>query len=107
MGSLIRGLVALVTSGVLIRPAVIFGIALSLWPMFFTQNQDESYAIVKSYLPYLAMFYGGFLIALFSKKSRPYGNFSIKSLLANTVGNFCMSFLAFFIFIAFVSFISF
>ena len=107
MKSILKGLAILISSGILLRPATIAGIAIGVWLLYFIENPSDRYELFKTVIPYAAMAYFAIVFALFSNKSRAYNKLNFKALVGNIFANFFITFLSFWIFIALINFISF
>lgn len=106
MGSILKGLGILFTSGVLLEPATIVGIGIAVWLLFF-ENKDDSYLLITAtIIPYWFMAYSAIVLALFSKRSRVADRLNFKSLVGTIFVNFLKSVMSFFIFIALINFMS-
>ena len=106
-GSIFKGIGALITSGVLFKPATIVGVGVAIWLLFVFEPEEDRYLLAKTIIPYLIMAYFAVVFALFSRDSRVYDKLNLKQVLVNIVANFMLSLMASITFIGLVNFLSF
>ena len=90
MFGIFKGIGALFKSGIFFRPYVLTGVFIGFAMISNTKNDADLYKLIKSELPYLAVFGVSIIFAFFSKATREYGKFNLSgyfsSLLGYTVG---------------------